>query len=258
MSILNITEALTAENVKPEYVVDGFLYRGQMVSLAGEAGVGKSFLMTNLSMCIATGLPFLGMPVNPGRVLYFDEENSKPDAQEYLRWAWRGLNKPSMALVEQNIRIEHFSLAQHGAKRFKAMVDISTEFSPSLIVIDTATPVCDIRDENDNAEASRVITRLRAVKEAAGTDAAMVVLKHAKVIQHDEEQVRTVRGAKAWLGALDGTLYHSLPPGQPRKDGLRNTRLEQDKIRAFGLRSKLKIIPQKLADGGVVLHAEIM
>jgi hypothetical protein len=204
-----------------------------MVVFAGEPGVGKSFLMYSMSVCIASGLPFLGMQTTQGPVLYFDEENAKPDLSQYLRWTWRGIGEPPVSQLKENLIIEHFSLIQHGHTRFEYMAKRAAEIKPLLIVIDTASPVCNIQDENDNGEGGRAINKLRAVKASAGEQAGMIVLKHAKIITDPNLHVRTIRGAKVWLGALDGVFYHTISAGQPRKDGLRSSVVEQDKIRAF-------------------------
>lgn len=238
---LDLTTILTKQDPEPAYIVNGLLYQGQMITIAGEPGVGKSFLMYTLSMCLAAEMPFLGLPTVYGPVLYFDEENGGQDLTQYLRWAWRGLRCPAVEKLKDKLFIEHFSLGKEGKKRYEYMAKVAAAIKPLLIVVDTATPACGIEDENDNAQASRAIAGLRVVKGAAGLQAAMVVLKHAKL--DDMGTSRTIRGAKAWLGALDGVIFHSTSPGQPRRDGLRNSRLIPDKVRAFGLRDVIKIVP---------------
>jgi len=249
--IIELEQVLTSEEREPDHIVAEFIYQGQVLVFAGEPGVGKSFFMYSMAMCIASGLRFLGKPTAHGPVLYFDEENSRPDLEAYLRRTWRGLGEPPIENMKDNLIIEHFMLAKHGRKRFEYMAKRAEAVRPLLTVIDTATPVCDVKDENDNAEATRIIGHLRVVHEAAGPANSMIILKHAKIESDPEhEGRRTIRGAKAWLGALDGSMYHVIPPGQPRKDGLRNTQIIQDKIRAFGLRDALKIAPEWTGDEG--------
>jgi RecA-family ATPase len=157
--LISLPDILTSEDVEPEYVVKGLVYQGQTLCFAGEPGVGKSFLMYNMSMSIACGVDFLGMPVKLGSVLYFDEENGRPDLAQYLRWVWRGLREPYIDGLAERLHIEHFALMSKGAKRFSYMAKRAEELRPALIVIDTASPVCAIADENDNAEAGRVISK---------------------------------------------------------------------------------------------------
>jgi RecA-family ATPase len=119
------------------------------------------------------------------------------------------------------------------------MKGVADEFKPDLIVIDTTTAACQLKDENDNAEATEAIQKLRGVQRLNGS--CMLLLKHAKV--DIENGTQTVRGAKAWVGATDATLIHMVASGKPRTDGLRDSQVVPEKIRAFGLQGTLKIKP---------------
>lgn len=232
--------------MKPSWLVEDILCQGQFVCCAGEPGVGKSFLWYYMSLCIAVGIPFLGRPTTESKILYFDEENSPPDLKQYLRWAWKGLGQPSLDLVTSNLFIEHFELARNGTNRFKYMMQRAAEIKPALIVLDTATSACGIEDENDNAEASRVLAKLRLVQRAGSTNDVQTtvgILKHAK-FTHDPSERRSIRGAKTWMGEVDSVIFHTASPGRPRKDGIRATTLEPEKVRAWGLKESLKIFPK--------------
>ena len=243
----------------PDYLVDGVIYAGQTVIIAGEPGVGKSFFQYHIAMCIAGGLPVLGRATASGSVLYFDEENSRPDLQQYLRWIWRGLGKPDLDQLQRNLHVEHFALALV-ANRWQYMAEAARDLKPSLIVVDTVTPCCAIRDENDNAEASLAIRKLRMVRQAAGQNCAMVLLKHSK-FSHDPNDRQTIRGAKTWLGEADGVIYHKRMLGRPKGDNLYNSVLVPDKVRAFGLRKEVIIKPSWCGDDterGIILAAGVL
>lgn len=247
-TIIDLDAILTRTDPAPAYLVDGLIYQGQVIVVAGEPGVGKSFLQYTLAMSIAAKLNFLGLPTQPGKVLYFDEENATPDLQQYLRLIWRGLGEPSIPEMKERLFIEHFALSGQGSQRFQYMAEVSARIQPNLIVIDTVTPVCAIADENDNGEASRSMRALRRVKEVAGPSCAMILLKHAR-LTHEAGERQTIRGAKSWLGEVDGVIFHKLSVGKQRDDGLRNCRLISDKVRAFGLRSELRITPHWVGSG---------
>ena len=252
---LNLAEILTNTDPEPAYLVDKMYHQGQVILMAGEAGIGKSFLQYNMAMSLASGLPFLGLQSMQVRILYFDEENSRPDLQQYLRQIWRGLGCPPIDILQQNLIVQHFTLASKGKDRFNGMAQIAAKIQPGLIVIDTATPVCGITNENDNGEASDAMKSLRAVKESAGPETTMIILKHIK-FSHDPSEVTTIRGAKAWLDMADAVIFHKLSVGKPRSDGLRNCRLCPSKVRAYGLRTEIAIVPSWCGEGnakGVVL-----
>jgi RecA-family ATPase len=255
MENLDLTNILVGQDPEPAYLVNELFYQGQMLVIAGEPGVGKSFLQYHIAMCLAAGLKVLGRDSKCGNVLYFDEENSRPDLQQYLRWIWRGLSCPDIGLLKTRLFIEHFSLAKQAKRRFNYMAECAGKLKPSLIVIDTVTPCCAIADENDNAEASRAMQALRRVKESAGPTCTMILLKHAK-FTHDPQERQSIRGAKTWLGEADSIIFHKVYQGRPQVDGLRKSRLLPDKTRAFGLRQELVITPHWIGEKpqrGVVL-----
>jgi hypothetical protein len=108
-------------------------------------------------------------------------------------------------------------------------------------VVDTATPALHIEDENNNAEASRAIKGLRAIAGLVAPPATVLVLRHAKTRERGGR--RTMRGATVWSGQTDATWFQVRARGRPRRDGLALTRLEPDKIRAYGLRQVIYITP---------------
>jgi RecA-family ATPase len=246
---------LTRRTIEPDWVVHNMLPRGTMVILAGQAGAGKSTLCYALAYAVAMGVPFLDHATTATKVLYFDEENGEPDFLQYNQWAWAGLGCPDPELLDQRLRLEHFSLVA-GWK--ETMAKAIKEHKPGLVIIDTATPAFHIKDENDNSEATRTMQVLRHLR-LLGDNTTFLVLKHEKhQDDHLSQSTRTIRGAKAWLGSFDQVLYHVIAPGaKRRRDGTRITRLEPDKLRAFALKHKIRIDPSWTAGEpkGLILNA---
>ena len=58
------------------YRVSGLIPQNGLVIVVGDSGIGKSAFLYQLGVCVATGKPFLGHPVEKGRVLLFDGENA--------------------------------------------------------------------------------------------------------------------------------------------------------------------------------------
>ena len=252
---LDLADIVLAPVTDPRWLVKDMIPRGSFVVLAGEHGTGKSSLLYHLCLCAPLGKPFLGHQTFPTDILYLDEENGKPDATRYWQWTWRGLGCPDPQLWAPRIRFENFSLASTTwARQVREYVQESPR--PGLIVIDTATPALRIIDENDNAEASQRILELRSIQTLADNETSVIVLKHEKT-RDDVSHRRTVRGAKAWLGAADIVMYLSFKRGGSH--GLRRTILAADKPRAFGLQYPLEIIPKWTTDHeprGLILNAQ--
>jgi hypothetical protein len=248
---IDLLDVLTQPIQEPHWLVHGMFMRGTLVVLAGEPGVGKSTLSYYLAFAVAAGVPFLGHTTTPTRVLYIDEENSRPDLIRYASRVWRGLNKPSV----ESVRLEHFSLPPRWQPELLRLV---RDWAPGLIIIDTASSALHLTDENDNAEASRAIHMLRQAQTTAGDETTLLVLKHERQ-RDDIGHRRTIRGAKTWLGQADAVFYHVFPQGsRERNDGLRKTQLEQDKLRSYGLDCPIEIIPSwtDASRSGLILQGE--
>lgn len=244
LSRLDIPTALTADAPPVEWIIPDFLPRGSLIALAGMAGTGKSFLSYSLSMAAATGIQFLNRQMPVTKVLYFDQENSQPDAIQYLRWAWHGLGKPPIELLGLNFVLAPFVLGMKDWPSIAARYVI--EYRPDLIVFDTTTPAFNIDDENDNSEASKAICGLRTIQSLIQPTPGILALKHAKL---DSTSGRyTLRGAKAWESQVDGVVFQMKTAGRDRADGLTNTELKPSKVRAFGLRETIHIRPEWLMD----------
>ena len=245
---ISLPSILTADTIEPPWIVENMITQGSLVILAGSAGVGKSVLSYHLALCAALGTPFLGHKCPPTRVLYYDQENAHHDFGAYLAWAWHSLGTPDIAGLEEQFILESRTL---GHKDWlSVMTTHAEELKPGLIVIDTASSALAVQDENDNAEAVRVINALYRVQQSSGPGCTILILKH----QLDAKDTRKIRGAKAWVSATDQTLFHLKNVGRPGSKGLFPTRLIPDKSRAWGLKEGIKIFPSWTPDGkGLIL-----
>lgn len=225
---------LTGDAPIVEWLYPDILAQGTLISFAGTPGTGKSFISYTLGFSLACGLPFGGShPERTRRVLYFDEENSKPDRIQYERWAWHGLNRPNLDQLCDNFWVESCVLGD--SEWPKTVAKGIALYQPELIIFDTATPAFAINDENDNSEAAKVVATLRHLQRQMETPPTMLVLKHAKIY---EDGTPTLRGAKAWEGAVDGIMFAHKGQGRP-KQGLSRVTIAPGKTRAFGLRHTL-------------------
>ena len=226
----------------PPWLIDEMIAQGTMLVVAGEAGIGKSTFMYALSMCVATGLPFLGHSTIRALVIYCDEENSLPDFTGYWQQIWHGLRCPDKQLLAQRLHFASFQLGfDEWLHRLRNAVEALPVPEPGLLVIDTATPALSIKDEDKNAEASIAIRSLQSLQ--VNRNLTIIILKHARIVEGESGADRYIlRGAKAWLGGTGGTWFLTFAPGKPPENPLDRGRvLAPRKIRAFGLRKTIKI-----------------
>lgn len=243
-----IVDILSGEEQPPEWLIPDLFLQGSLVCLAGEAGAGKSYISYMLALAMAGGLPMFGglFPASePKRVLYFDEENGRQERDKYLRRAYNGLlaqgHEVDMLKLHDNFWPAHFELQQSNEWQVNAE-DLIRQMQPHCLIFDTATPAFQIEEENDNSEAQRVIKDIRTLMAITDPVTMALVLRHAKMSVKGGK--RTMRGAKAWHSAVDAVLFQVKAQGRPRKGGLNLTRLEPDKVRAYGLRDPIYITPE--------------
>lgn len=81
-----LTEFLNADDPEYDWLVPGLLERGDRLILTGAEGGGKSTLLRQLGVQIASGVhPFTGERFPRRRVLLVDAENSEPQTRRKLR-----------------------------------------------------------------------------------------------------------------------------------------------------------------------------
>lgn len=70
------------EPVMPPEVICGVLRKGATLVVTGKPKAGKSWLLMELALSVATGGKWIGIPCEKGRVLYVDGELSEPEANK--------------------------------------------------------------------------------------------------------------------------------------------------------------------------------
>jgi putative DNA primase/helicase len=161
------------------------LKRGEIGLLSAVTNRGKSTLIRNALLSLACGKEFLPMVESgkPRKVLLLDFETSLERLQPDLRSMTRNFTSEEMRLVAENffvmcegrINEDPISLSkyQHSLKvqQFARIKKID------LIVVDTLSAAFDLRNENDNAEVTRLALKpLRNLAQNVG--ASLIAVHH--------------------------------------------------------------------------------
>lgn len=174
-------------------IVKELLAHGDVTSIFGAPGAGKSALAPYLGYQVALGEPVFGMRTKPGLVLYvaveaFDNLCERVDALERRQGDTR------------NFRVVGgvSDLFDEASPDLEALLDVVREQRPALIFIDTLFAAFPGLEENDAKGMGRVVMVARQLAEHG----AAVVLIH-----HDTKaEGSTPRGHSALNGALDMAL----------------------------------------------------
>jgi hypothetical protein len=119
-------DRICSEQTGTRFLVEGLLPIAGIAIAAGESTIGKSALICQLGLCVAAGVPFLGMSTVPGPVLYLDLENSILDckAMRDSLVGFLGLDKSP----------DDFLLVPEPPKDLDEVLD---KIRPKLVVIDS-------------------------------------------------------------------------------------------------------------------------
>jgi len=194
-----------ARTEPPPALIKGMLPRDGICILGGQSGAGKTFIACDISVALASGRLFFSHKVveRVGVVILAAEgantianriavASAQNEAGEILPIAWLGSIPDLSNLVEvkkmvRSLRaVSQKMQAEHGVRL-------------GAIIIDTLAAAFNLKDENDNAEANRVIGCMNLL--AKGVDAVVIPVHH-----YGKASETGLRGASAWRGGGDAVL----------------------------------------------------
>jgi len=157
-------EAIERDGIpEVDWIFPGWIVRGDIFLIAGDAGVGKSTLLACMSYAAAARGGWVGIQVTRKlRVLHVDEEQS--DAEVYGVFLKHGPRLPSADLrvfVGQGANLD----SDEGLAILEREV---ADFAPDLLLIDSATAAFGKIDGNLNKDVAAVFRRLFHLRQKYG------------------------------------------------------------------------------------------
>lgn len=196
------------------WVVPGVVEEG-VVTIAGARGIGKTTALLPLALSVA-GLHAEGYPLAPKpdrwrHVVYIVEQVSQAERViagivEHSGWGITWEDVEARIHIVESRRMEPRSVAGVGKvyrELFTRVVD-GVELLP-LVVFDTQASIFEMQNENDNAEASRIMALLK--QEFAGLPAWVVGHVAKASIGRDDVSAITARGAGAFEADAIANFY---------------------------------------------------
>lgn len=192
-------EVLSAEDIlaldDPTWLVDGLLPSQGTFQVYGDSNTGKSFVVLDLLLCIASGQRWLDhFPVNEtGQAVYVAAEGGF-DLKDRVA-AWMGERHSGQvpyafaAIVEQGIDLRY-------ERDVDQLLDRLQEYAPVAVVFDTWALHMPGGDENSAKDVGRVIAALKRM--ATDLDALVGTVHHT-----GKDVERGARGSSAMRAAWD-------------------------------------------------------
>ena len=214
-----------------EYLVKGWLDRGALAVLYGDANAGKSFLAIDLAHHIHEGRRWGGARVEAGPVLYVAAEGGSLFQNRLAaRRARFHVLRHQIALAGRQSDAGHLA---------KAVNALATEAGPfRLVIVDTMARVMAGTDENTAADIGALVTACQHIQTATG--AAVLLVHHS-----GKDAARGARGHSALRAAVDTELAVTV-----EDDGWRSLRATKQRDWPGGKELRFKLAEVQLGRDG--------
>jgi AAA domain len=227
-----VGDLLKAEPPPREYLIPGFLPLSIVAILAAAGGVGKSNYLLALSMSLAAGIHFMGMPVPVAvKCMYVNAEDDRSESARRMHSILRSWKvsdderRVHCAKLENNLyivdRVGHenrLTVHRYGASErtgfADTLIEVAQTYGVKLIILDPLSRFSG-EDENDNVGQTRVVEELEKIRKATG--ATVLVAHHVSKssIKDTEAGQEAIRGGS---GLVDGARWVGLLRGISEKE----------------------------------------
>lgn len=183
--LLTVAEFLNRP--RPGWIIKGLMPMADLGVVYGASGAGKSFIMLDLVMAVARGVPWRGLRVRQGKVVYIVAEGAggfRNRVEAYCQH--HGVDGASLPILILDAVPNLLDV-----KQVKALAEaIEQEPGVALVVCDTFAQMTPGANENAAEDMGKAIGHIRHVGRKAG---ATVVLVH-----HSGKDA--AKGARGWSG----------------------------------------------------------
>jgi len=142
----------------------GWLKKGSSCIITGGTGIGKSILIDQLALCLASGSPWLeslAIP-KPSRVLHIQAENDMDDMKKSMTSIRDYLEIPRKQL-EENLAMRHIFDVE-GSELAAALTPSIRSEQPDVVIIDNYQAYLGAQDINSTSSFRAFIRPLDALK----------------------------------------------------------------------------------------------
>lgn len=184
---------------------------GDVAMFSGATNSGKSTILRNLSLAMASGTPFEPFVpgVRPLKVLYLDFETDASDLQREFKTMSENLSYDAWKEAEQNLVLVPKGLIKGSLYQINSHWDFTEKLISNnrfdIVVVDNVSAAFDLKDENSNAEVTqKIIKPLHKLSRLTG---CALVFVHHYGKQAEADSVYAARGASA-LMSLVKSVYN--------------------------------------------------
>ncbi|MDA9855009.1 helicase RepA family protein [Paracoccaceae bacterium] len=183
------------EIVPPKFLVESILPLSCLIAVVGPSYTYKSFLMIDIALCIAAGVPFNGLEVQQGTVIYVTGEGRIGISKRIAAWCM----KHSQSDEELPFILSQTAINFRDVENIKQLKTLHEQVDNiSLIVIDTLNRNSGGMNENAPADMSEFINACSELVDHFGCSVC--------VVHHTGKDANGARGHSSFYAALDTEL----------------------------------------------------
>ena len=205
---------------------EAFLEKGEITTLIGQGGIGKSRLSINLALSQITGKTWCNIETKgePQTWLMMGNENSVNRLQTDLNKMLATYNADERTLIDQKFKLQVPLSMEDYAMNFEEepsrqrFVDALAEHNPGVLVIDPFANYV-VGDENNNTDVISTIREVRNLVKGVCPNCSILFIHHARTGAGNISQgvgynkANFARGAKGLYSACRCQI--NLMPGDP-------------------------------------------
>lgn len=211
---------LSEPDVDTDWLIPGWLARGERAMVVGLEGLIKSTLMRQFAICSAGGLnPWNGQRVADGlRVLFIDGENSRPQSRRAYRWMVPRLARATIAagwkdrIVHKSVR-PGLDLARRDNGWFR---ETAEKHSPDVIILSPAYKLMRGGDPKDDGDVMGFLDAVDTVMVAQ--NCSVLIESHAPYGSGTHGREMRPFGSARWLAWPEIGIGYQKDPEFPEVD----------------------------------------
>lgn len=193
----NLADINLDDNLAPDYLIDGVIESDSMYVVFGPGGSGKSFMMLDQGLCLATGVNWNGHSVQRGAVIYLCGEGHKGVHRRIKAWLQHnGMVQPDSFIVSDYALAFDETVLNQVVIAGKTVAERSG-FPVRLVIIDTLDRHM-TGDENATAD-MKVFVRIADQIKRAFDKSSVGIVHHTG--QVNQERGRGAANLKTSLDA---------------------------------------------------------
>ena len=171
---------------------------------------GKTFVAISLAVSLATGAPFMGMPIRQTAGCAFIVGEGRSTIRKRLAAAVIGVSQGGLRYQRQAADLLHGSIPRmrssrratiEALKAEKARMKATLGVDMGVIFVDTLAACFEFEDENSSAEATRAMKALNDIGREL-KDCLIITTAH-----HGKKETTGVRGSSAFTASADNILH---------------------------------------------------